>query len=437
VRTALLASIVVVQAAQAADDFGARRRAVMARASESLVLLESSSTLDWQAPSFRQDASFYFLTGLPNAERAVLVIDGPAKESWLFAGAAPGSTPFVPSLQGREAAFVAPGAGSERTFGIEHVVPLERLDAFIASRPGLPLSIDIGSSVGSLPASEDLHAARRKAAHERWPESPLKDATPLLQAVRAVKDAGEIALLEKAAQLTSVAFHAGVAAIRPGARQRRVEAAVVGGCFGSGAEGPSFWPWVRSGAQAGPVNLYESLADYHNLDRTLSAGDLVRLDLGCEHEHYKADYGRTIPVSGRFDDGQREALAFLNRAYQAGVAALRPAATPADVNRATTSYVLEHRAALKTPWAREAAAPVGEKTGWFLHGIGLDLLEDAPRVFEPGNVICFEPRLTAHDQSVFVEDTFVITADGHRQISPALPTSPAEIESEMAGRRRR
>jgi Xaa-Pro aminopeptidase len=131
-------------------------------------------------------------------------------------------------------------------------------------------------------------------------------------------------------------------------------------------------------------------------------------------------------------DGEREALELLNGAYRAGLAALRPGATPADVNRATTAYVLEHRAALETPFARDAAAAVNEKTGWFLHGIGLELLEDPPRVFEPGNVLCFEPRLTAHDESVFVEDTFVIVPDGHRQLSPPLPTSPGEIESAIA-----
>jgi len=297
--------------------------------------------------------------------------------------------------------------------------------------------MDVGSFIGSLPGNNELHAMQRKTARERWPGTQLEDATPILQAVRAVKTAEEVALLEKAAQLTSAAFTAGVAAIRPGVRQRHVEAAVASACFRSGSEGPSFWPWVRGGAQAGPTNLYESIADYHNLDRTLVAGELVRLDLGCEHEHYKADYGRTIPVSGRFDDGQREALELLNGAYRAGVGAMRPGATPADVNRATTTYVVDHRGTLQSSFARDAAAVVDAKTGWFLHSIGLDLLEDPPRVFEPGNVICFEPRLTAHEQSVFVEDTFIITPSGQRQLSPPLPTSPHEIENEIARLRKR
>jgi len=430
-------TLVALLVAQVPAYFAARRLAAMEKIPDGVLLLRSSSTLDWNSPSFRQDSSFYYLTGLPNAQRAVLVLEGPTKQAWLFVSPAPDSTPFVPHLKGREASFLTANDETARMLRIEHVLPLQQLDGFLSVRRTLRLYLDVGSTIGSLPGTDEAHAADRKAARDRWPDTRIEDGTPVLQSVRAVKIAEEIASLEKAARITEAAFSAGVAAIRPGARQRQVEAAVALACFRGEGDGPSFWPWARGGAQAGPANLYESMADYHNLDRALAAGQLVRFDIGCESDHYKADYGRTIPVSGRFDDGQREALDLLNGAYRAGLAALRPGATPADVNRATTAFVLEHRGALKTPFARDAAAVVNEKTGWFLHSIGLELLEDPPRVFEPGNVICFEPRLTAHDESVFVEDTFVIVPEGYRQLSPKLPTSPGEIENEIARLRRK
>jgi Xaa-Pro aminopeptidase len=429
--------LALVVAAQIPAQFAARRVAAMGKVSDGLLLVRSSSALDWDSWSFRQDPSFFYLTGLPNAQRTTLVLEGPTKQAWLFVAAAPESTPFVPHLNGQGASFLPATEDTARMLRMEHVLPLEQLDRFLSERRTVLLYLDVGSTIGSLPASEEAHVAETNAVRERWPGIRIENGTRVLQAIRAVKSLDEIALLEKAARITAAAFDAGVGAIRPGVRQREVEAAVARACVHGGGEGPSFWPWVRGGAQAGPANLYESMADYHNRDQPLAASDLVRFDIGCEYEHYKADYGRTIPVSGRFDEGQREALDLLNGAYHAGLSVMRPGATPAEVNRATTAYVMEHRGALKTPFARDAAAVVNEKTGWFLHGIGLELLEDPPRVFEPGNVICFEPRLTAHDQSVFVEDTFLIASDGYRQLSPRLPTSPGEIENDIARLRRK
>jgi len=57
------------------------------------------------------------------------------------------------------------------------------------------------------------------------------------------------------------------------------------------------------------------------------------------------------------------------------------------------------------------------------------------RAFRPGNVICYEPRLTARDQSFFVEDTFLVTPSGAERISPDLPYSAADLEKEIARRR--
>ena len=58
-------------------------------------------------------------------------------------------------------------------------------------------------------------------------------------------------------------------------------------------------------------------------------------------------------------------------------------------------------------------------------------------MFRPGNVICYEPRLTARDQSFFVEDTFLITASGAERISPDLPYTAEGLEKEIARRQRR
>ena len=152
---------------------------------------------------------------------------------------------------------------------------------------------------------------------------------------------------------------------------------------------------------------------------------------------YKGDFGRTIPVSGHFDAGQRETMELLSGAYLAGVAAMRPGATPHEVFDATAAYIAGHQAALTTPLAREAAAAaVAHPGSWsIMHGLGLDMAEGAPATFEPGNVICYEPLFTAGGQGFFVEDTWVITATGHERVNPSIPYAPADIERAMTSHR--
>lgn len=203
-------------------------------------------------------------------------------------------------------------------------------------------------------------------------------------------------------------------------------------CLQAGSDGPSLWPWVRSGPYALENRLFEAFADYHNLDRKMQAGEVVRLDLGCDFQMYKGDFGRTIPVSGHFDEGQRETMELLNGAYLAGVSALKPGASSRDVFTATLGYIEQHQNELKTPMAKEAAASALKRKGYALHGLGVDMAEGAPQTFRAGNVLCYEPQLTSGKQAFFVEDTFLITAGGHEVLNPALPYSPADIERAMS-----
>jgi Xaa-Pro aminopeptidase len=151
---------------------------------------------------------------------------------------------------------------------------------------------------------------------QHWADLEVKNAFGILDEVRSVKTPAEIARMRQAAAVTAEEFWvAGVRAIGPGRTQRQVEGAVLDACLAAGSDGPSLWPWVRSGPYTLESTLFEPFVDYHNLDRKMQAGEVVRLDLGCDFQMYKGDFGRTIPVSGHFDEGQRETMELLNGAY--------------------------------------------------------------------------------------------------------------------------
>jgi Xaa-Pro aminopeptidase len=429
-----------------APEFQARRKAALEKVPDGIVLLRAGGALKhWDESGFHQDPSFYYFSGLANAHGAILALDGTRRESWLFV--AP-KIPLGADLQGFDTAFFDPGSQTERELGIDHVVAWDQFAAFIESRrkdnPKLVLYTDLGGQTGfmsgdsalGMPAGlgplQNANVVWTNMLRQHWSDLEVKDAFAILDGVRSVKSPAEIARMRKAAAVTAEGFWAGVHAIAPGKTQRQVEGAVLDACLQAGSDGPSLWPWVRSGPYALENTLFESFVDYHNMDRKMQAGEVVRLDLGCDFQMYKGDFGRTIPVSGHFDEGQRETMELLNGAYLAGVSAMKPGASSKDVFAATLGYIEQHQSELKTPMAKDAAASALKRTGYALHGLGVDMAEGAPQTFQAGNVLCYEPQFTSGNQSFFVEDTFLITAAGHEVLNPALPYSPADIERAMS-----
>jgi Xaa-Pro aminopeptidase len=426
------------------SEIQARRKAVLEKIPDGIILLRSFSGLKhWDESGFHQDSSFYYFTGLPNAHGAILLLDGIQKESWLFVAPRRGS--FGSDLRGFDSIVLDPGPASEAELKIDHVVLWDQLVPFIESRrksnPKLVLYADSAGQTGrmsgesSLPPGldpmENPHWVWMDMLHRHWGDLEVRDAFALLDQVRSVKSAAELARLRQAAAIAEKGFWAGVHAIAPGRTQRQVEGKVLEACLEAGSDGASLWPWVRSGPRTMGDTLFEAFADYRNLDRKMQAGEVVRLDVGCDYGMYKGDFGRTIPVAGHFDEGQGETMELLNGAYLAGVSAMRPGGTPKDVYRATLGYVEQHRSGLKTPIAKEAAEDALKRSSFPLHGLGVDMAEGAPKVFQRGNVICYEPLFSAGGQGFFVEDTFLITADGHEVLSPALPYAPQDIEKSM------
>ena len=406
-----------------------------------IVLRAFSGMKHWDESGFHQDASFYYFTGLTNLHGAILALDGTQKESWLFVSPRLGS--FGADLHGFDSAFLDPGSQAETELKLDHVVSWDQFAAFVDSRhkgnPKLVLYADSAGQTGQMggdpkiPAGlapmENPHLVWSTMLRQKWTDVEVRDAFAILDQVRSVKSHAELERMRKAAAVTAEGFWAGVHAIAPGKTQRQVEGAVLDACLQAGSDGPSLWPWVRSGPYALGDKLFEAFVDYQNLDRKMQAGEVVRLDLGCDFQMYKGDFGRTIPVSGHFDEGQQETMELLNGAYLAGVSKMRPGAAAQDVFKATTDYIEQHQTGLKSATAKEAAATFLKRPNLPLHGLGVDMAEGVPKTFQPGDVLCYEPLLTSGNQAFFVEDTFLIAPTGYEILNPSLPYSAKDIET--------
>ena len=412
-----------------------RRQRAAAAFRDGILLFHASSGLDSSADGFRQNPYFYYFTGLGNTVGAVLAIDGKSSESWLFL---PSKPPFFRiGLQPE----VQPGPEATKRLGMEHVVDWSELEGFLASHAGQAPPLYYGDDLATfaeLPAN--LLSPKSPQAPiwlqvilQKWPAFEAKESGERIEALMAVQNAEETSALRSAAKATVTAVMAGMRAIRPGVSQRSVETVVENTCWSVGAHGSSFWPWAMAGENAVFPRPFTSLARYDHLNQNMRSGDLVRLDVGCEQDHYIGDLGRTVPVSGHYDDAQRETWNIFVAAYHAGVLALRDGAAVDQIFDAWRAELLRHRVSTKSLLAQRAIDSWSDRKNvpyWQVHTTNLM----AGRPVGPlrqGTTINFEPIASVDGQGFFLEDMYLITRDGAELLTPGVPYSAEEIEAAM------
>jgi Xaa-Pro aminopeptidase len=434
-RTMLLliaTTVAFLPVAQSAD-FAGRRQKAANEFHDGILLLHASSDISPAADGFHQDPFFYYFTGLENTVGALLAIDGESNESWLFL---PSHPPFLRSGLQSE---VKPGPEAERHLSLQHVVDWSELNDFLAAHSGDQLYFATGGfQVGELP--EDLLSTKSPGAPawlqlvlQKWPSLEANEATVRIQDLMAVQSDEEIAALRLAAKATVTALKKGIRAVKPSTSQRTVESVVEDACWHAGAHGSSFWPWAMAGENAVFPRPFTSLARYDHLNSQLRSGELLRLDVGCEWDHYQGDLGRTVPVSGHFDTDQRDLWSIFIAAYQAGAKTLRAGVTVDQVFDAWRNELVSHRASAKGSLARHAIESWSNRNQvpfWQIHTT--NLATGSPiGPLRAGSTINFEPIASIDGQGFFLEDMYLITATGAELLTPGVPYSAEAIEAAM------
>ncbi|MBS4729409.1 aminopeptidase P family protein [Mycobacterium sp. SM1] len=248
------------------------------------------------------------------------------------------------------------------------------------------------SHVVTVDGLEALSAQARKS--ERAME--LIRAPGTVEALREVKDAGEVALLRLACEAADAALTDLVArgGLRPGRTEREVSRELEALMFDHGADGVSFETIVATGANS-------AIPHHRPTNAELAAGDFVKIDFGALVGGYHSDMTRTF-VLEQAADWQREIYQLVAAAQRAGREALRAGAALRDVDAAARQVI--------------ADAGYGEQFGHGLgHGVGLQIHE-APSISATatgtllaGSVVTVEPGVYLPDRGgVRIEDTLVV-----------------------------
>jgi Xaa-Pro aminopeptidase len=240
--------------------------------------------------------------------------------------------------------------------------------------------------------------------------------------VRMIKSPAEIALLQKAADITVASIKVAAKSIKAGVTERYLEGVLEGNYKKLGSTRMAFASIIKTGANSlWPWRILATHYNRNNLE--LKDGDLVIFDVGTEYEQYVSDIGRTFPVSGKYTARQREILTMETGIADQIIAFIKPGITFRDVKELQDRIIPAE------------AKPYMQVGLFFGHHLGLSTgdpnLMDAE--LKPGMIFTVEPWYYNHDEniSVFTEDMILVTETGAEVLSKNLPRTPDELEALM------
>jgi len=382
----------------------ARRQALMKRIGRGAVLIpaghERNVETDYiQDNDFRQDNTFYYFTELETQDAVLMMTARGADsiETILFL------PPRTTSQERWTGLRLGPDSVAVRLSGITKVLPLDSLDARVRA------------------ALQPVYSPRPRQS-DAW----ANNLTPIVDSMRAVKDADEIMRLRRAVDISVAGHIAAMRAARPGMYEYQLEAVLEEGFRSNGADRVGYPSIVGSGPNSTTLH-------YDVNRRRTEDGDLVVIDAAAEWGQYTADVTRTFPINGRFTPRQKAIYDLVLGAQQAAFDALRPGITMRELDGVARKYMRDHSGNL-----------CGERTcddrEFFNHGLGHPIGMDVhdvgiSRPLAPGMVVTLEPGIyiQAEKLGVRIEDDVLVTAKGGEWLSAGAPRTTDAIEKLMTG----
>ncbi|HEY0322076.1 MAG TPA: aminopeptidase P N-terminal domain-containing protein [Pyrinomonadaceae bacterium] len=355
---------------------------------------------------------------------------------------------------------LAPGEETARSFGTERVLPTRGNSPVVSTEGGKPddnLLLKL-KEAAQLPAFKNAQGqsamkvytiaprnVRNGSVREYQFVEEIKKELPGVEVVagekslvrtvgemRKAKAPVELALLQKAIDITGDAQRDIMRTLKPGMYEYEVQAILEAAFTRGGAERPGFPSIVGSG-------LFSTILHYSENHKRIDAGDTVVCDIGAEYSLYTADITRTYPANGKFTERQRAIYQLVLDTQTAAAAYWKPGMMMSDLHRFAVEFMR------KSPLrAKDVDGKEYSMDHFFIHGLGhylgMDVHDtgDYTRPLQPGEVFTIEPGIYIQTEKlgVRIEDDYVITPEQTiRKMSEKIPSTIEEIERLMAARR--
>ena len=256
-----------------------------------------------------------------------------------------------------------------------------------------------------------------------------------LHEMRLIKDENEIALMQKAADISTHAHQLAMQQSKAGIFEYEI-ASIFDANFRKNNAEHAYTPIVAGGKNA-------CILHYIKNDQILNEGDLLLIDASCEVDGYAADITRTFPVNGRFSQAQRQIYQIVLDAQLAAIECIKPGEIVTKPHQITTKIIrqgLIELGILQTD---------GDLSQFYMHGtghwLGLDVHDvgrykqgEQHRQYQIGMVTTVEPGIYIRkndkinpiywDIGVRIEDDVLVTEGGNRVLTKNLAKTINEIE---------
>ena len=437
--------------------------------------------------SYRHDSYFYYLTGFTE----------PA--SWLVIEASGKTTLFCrPKDLEREiwdGIRLGPKA-APASLGVDEAVSVEELDEKMplllanqnavwfpfATHKGLQTQVD--GWLNTVRARVRFGAECPQSQH---------DLCKLLDEMRLIKDAHEIAILRRAGAISAGAhvraMQLSAAMLRPPAkgaltkvprdllqkvpgevpREYHLEAELLHEFRRHGSQFPAYTSIVAAGANACILHYRADTAE-------LKADELCLIDAGCELDGYASDITRTFPANGKFTPAQRMLYDIVLAAQEAAIAVTQPGKRFTDPHDAATRVLAQGMLDVglldkKKHGTVDDVLQSGAYRQFYMHrtghwmgmdvhdcgdytepgskpreekdALGKMVMKKPPRILRAGMVLTIEPGLYVRPAKgvpkkfwnigIRIEDDALVTAKGCELMTRGVPVKADAIEALMRG----
>ncbi len=422
-------------------EFLARRQALaravaLSQREGHVVILVRGASKRADFGAFVQDQDFLYLTGIQEPDLALLLVPGPEGTLLVDELLVPPFSRFAATWDGT---FLAPGEQTAERTGFQtagnvRALP-DRLQALLTAdaageRPVLYTPLLPAAMTGStdskaqgaaatiakdpLDGRRSREAALREKLLALMPGLRIKELAGFTQRLRWQKSPVEIGLLRASAELAAEGHAEAMRSARPGLYEFQV-AAVARYVFSLRGAGPDAYAAIVG---AGPNGC---ILHYNALNKRMEDGELVVMDYAATLHGYASDVTRTFPVNGRFTAEQRKLVTDVWEIQQELLAMVKPGARLSAIGRRCSEMLRERG-------YRSDHGPC--------HHVGLAVHDPSVDVLQEGMVITVEPGAYLRDKGMGcrIEDTVLVTKDGHENLSGHLPSHPDAVEKLMAER---
>lgn len=382
---------------------------------------------------FKQNTDLYWLTGIEQEDsmlvlfpdnpdpkyREVLVLVRPneLKEKW-----------DGHRLRANEGRAVS---------GIETILWLDSLDALLQTWIHLADSIYLNTNendrkANMVPVRDYRFIEQMKL---RYPLHQYKRSARIMKEVRAIKTSFEVEVIQKAIDITEVAFKRLLQFIKPGVMEYEIEAEIFHSFLMQKATGPAYGSILASGDRARTLH-------YVSNNQACKDGELILMDFGAEYGGYCADLTRTVPVNGKFTRRQKQVYNACLHLHNYAKSLLKPGITIVDytdkVGEEATQQFLKIGLLKKTDIKNEDKENRAYRK-YLYHGIshhlGIDVHDLGTRTapIKAGMVFTIEPGIYIEEEKmgVRIENNFWITKNGNKDLMANIPITAEDIETLM------